>query len=159
MKREQHLSLFQPPYPEQQDFRCICREMCQRRQGVMLGKLSTRYLNDAPRLEHLKNRCNLWKNHRTDKNICACLPIWSKETSLSKHFFKSILFLCRIECCNSGGKSPWKPSATRMLFLWKKACCLLNRNLMFSQNLWAWQVFHEVNIYLSYHKVSTLFWA
>lgn len=72
----------------------------------MLGKLSTRYLNDAPNLEHLKNRRNLWKNHRTDKNICAHLPIWSKETSHSKHFFKSILFLCKIECCNSGEKCP-----------------------------------------------------
>lgn len=35
----------------------------------MLGKLSTCYLNDASSLKHLKNRCNLWKNHRTDKNI------------------------------------------------------------------------------------------
>lgn len=62
----------------------------------MLGKLSTRYLNDAPSLEHLKNRCSLWKNHRTEKNICVHLPIWSKETSHSKPFCKSTLFLCKM---------------------------------------------------------------
>lgn len=79
VKRAALLTLAYPSYPEEEGFRCFCREiLCQRRQGVMLGKLSTRYLNDAPSLEHLKNRCSLWKNHRTDKNTSAHLPIWSK---------------------------------------------------------------------------------